>query len=204
MRSVSTAHSTQPIRILRWRVIDIVTAAVIGVVCGFLFFAWNLLYAPLTAPLEALLPGLQALLYGVWLIAAVLGGLIIRKPGAALFTELVAAFVSMTLGASWGLLTLESALVQGLGAEIVFALLLYKRFNLGVAVAAGALAGFAMGVNDLVLYYAGYATDIKITYVLAAILSGALLAGVGGWMLTTALARTGALARFEVGRPTRV
>lgn len=200
MRSVplDTASSRQ--RSLRWRVVDIVTAAVIGVAAGLLFFVWNLVYAPLTAPLEVLLPGLQSLLYGVWLIAGILGALIIRKPGAALFTEVVAAFVSMTLGASWGLLTLESALVQGLGAEIVFLLVMYRRVNPAIALAAGAVSGLAMGVNDVALYYAGYDLSIQLIYIVSGTVSGALLAGLGGWMLVRALARTGALARFPVGR----
>ena len=100
----------------RWRVVDIVVAAVIGVAAGLVFFGWNQIYNPVTAPVEAALPGAQALFYGVWLIGGVLGGLVIRKPGAALFVELVAATVSALLGAAWGPLTLEAGLVQGLGA----------------------------------------------------------------------------------------
>ncbi len=43
------------------------------------------------------MPG-REILYGVWLVPAVLGALVIRKPGAALFTETVAALVSVALG----------------------------------------------------------------------------------------------------------
>lgn len=191
--------SSPPSR-LRWRVVDIVTAAVIGVAFGFVFFAWNLLYAPLTAPFEALLPGLQALFYGVWFMAGVFGALIIRKPGAALFTELVAASVSALLGASWGLLTVQSGLIQGLGAELIFVLFLYRQWRLPVVVLAGAVSGFAMAMNDWLLWYPGADLAFVATYASAAVISGAILAGVGSWLLAKALARTGVLSRFESGR----
>ena len=67
----------------RWRVFDIVVSSVLGVVSALVFFAWNQVYAPVTAPLESLQPGSQALLSGIWLFAGVLGGLVIRKPGTA-------------------------------------------------------------------------------------------------------------------------
>ena len=199
--STTTATRTTTSR-FTWRVVDIVVASVIGVAAGLVFFAWNQLYTPLTGPLEAALPGMQALLYGIWLFAGVLGGLIIRKPGAALFVELVAATVSALLGAQWAFLTLEAGLVQGLGAELVFLIFFYANWRAYVAVLAGAAAGLAMGINDLVLWYAGSAPTFAITYTLSAIVSGGLLAGLGSWLLARGLARTGALSRFASGRET--
>ena len=67
------------------------------------------------------------------IFAGVLGALVIRKPGAAIFTELVAASVSALIGTQWGGLTLLSGLVQGLGVEIVFALFLYANWRLYAA-----------------------------------------------------------------------
>jgi energy-coupling factor transport system substrate-specific component len=194
------APAAKPKRSLRWRVVDIVVAAVIGVAAGLVFFAWNQVYNPLSAPFEAALPGLQSLVYGVWLIAAVLGGLIIRKPGAAIFVELVAATVSALLGAQWGLLTLESGLVQGLGAELVFLIFLYANWRLPVAILAGAASGLALAINDLILWYAGSAPAFAAIYTIGAIVSGAVIAGVGSWLIQRGLARTGALNRFASGR----
>jgi energy-coupling factor transport system substrate-specific component len=193
-------HATLITNRFRWRVVDIVTAAVIGVTAGFLFFAWNLVYAPVTAPFEALLPGLQALLYGVWLVAGVLGALVIRKPGAAVFTSIVAASVSALLGASWGLLTVQSGLIQGLGAELIFLAFLYKKWNLPVAMVAGVLSGFAMAMNDWLLWYPGADTSFIVIYTISAMISGAVIAGWGSWALMRGLAKTGALVRFESGR----
>ena len=185
---------------LRWRVVDIVVASVIGVAAGLVFFAWNQLYAPVSAPLQVVLPGLQSLVYGVWLIGGVVGGLVIRKPGAAILVELLAAIVSTGLGAQWGFLTLESGIVQGLGAELVFLAFLYRSWRLPVAMLAGAASGLAMAGNDLILYYAGADGWFALVYTVSAVISGVVIAGAGGWLVVRALARTGVLTRFEAGR----
>jgi energy-coupling factor transport system substrate-specific component len=182
-------------------VVDIVIASVIGVAAGLIFWIWNLTYSPLSAGLEAFLPGIQSLIGGVWLFAGVLGGLIIRKPGAAVYTEVVAAVVSALVGTQWGgFLTIEAGLVQGLGAEIVFALFLYSNYRVYVAVLAGAGAGLAMGLNDVVLWYPALGGDFKTIYVIAAVVGASIVAGLLSWIIARALARTGALNRFAAGR----
>jgi energy-coupling factor transport system substrate-specific component len=200
----ATATSGRPTtrrRAPRWRVVDIVVASVLGVASALVFFAWNQVYAPVTAPLEAFLPGSQALFYGVWLFAGVLGGLVIRKPGAALFTELVAAIVSALLGAQWGgFATIEAGLVQGLGAELIFLVFLYHRWNVVVAMLAGAAAGLAMAVNDIVGYYLASGAVFQAIYTASGIVSGAVVAGLGSWFLVRGLARTGVLNRFASGQ----
>lgn len=184
---------------LRWRVVDIVIASVIGVAAGVIFWAWGLAYNGLSAPLD-FLPGLSAILGGGWLFAGVLGGLVVRRPGAAVFTEIVAAAVSAIIGTQWGFLTLESGLVQGIGAEIIVAIFLYKRYNLGIAALSGAGAGLALAINDLIQWYPGVSTGFRAVYVASAIVSGVVIAGVGSWYLVKALAKTGALSRFAAGQ----
>ncbi len=185
---------------LRWRVVDIVIASVIGVACGLVFIIWNQASNPLGALLTPVLPGLQALLGGGWLFAGVLGGLIIRKPGAAIYTELLAAVVSTLIGNQWGPLTLVSGMVQGLGAELVFALFRYRNHRLIVALLAGAGAGLALAINDLVIWYPGSAAAFAAIYTVSAVVSGMILAGLLSWLAVRALARTGALSRFAAGR----
>lgn len=187
-------------RALRWRVVDIVVASVLATAAGLVFVLWNVASNPISTPLSATLPGLQALLGGGWLFAGVLTALVIRKPGAALYGELVAATVSALVGNQWGVLTLESGLVQGLGAELVFAVFLYRRWGLPTAVLAGAVAGLALAVNDLILWYPGSATAFVTIYTVSAIVSGALVAGLLSWFVVRSLAKTGALSRFASGR----
>ena len=98
-----------------WRVVDIVTASVLGVAAGVIFWAWGLAWTPLSTLLSAFAP-LAGLLAGGWLFAGVLGGLVIRKPGAALFCEVVAAVVSMMVGTQWGFSVAALGRAAGPGA----------------------------------------------------------------------------------------
>ncbi len=205
--SVSTSSSTTSTGAgrLRWRVVDIVVASVLGVASGLIFLLWNIGYLGPKALLDPLLPGLQGLLDGPWLFAGVLGALIIRKPGAAIYTETLAAVVSALIGNQWGgFLTLEAGLVQGLGAEIVFLIFAYRVWNLPVAVLAGAGAALFGGVNNLILWFAGADTTFTVIYLVSTVLSGAVIAGALSWVLARGLAATGALDRFAVGRERRV
>ncbi len=204
--SVSTSASVATgSRRWRWRVIDIVVASVLGVASGLIFLLWNIGYLGPKTLLEPLLPGLQGLLDGPWLFAGVLGALVIRKPGAALYTETLAAVVSALVGNQWGgFLTLEAGLVQGLGAELIFLLFFYRRFSLGVAVLAGIGAALAGGINNLFLWYPGADAAFTVIYLVSTCVSGAILAGGLAWLLARGLAATGALDRFASGRAARV
>jgi energy-coupling factor transport system substrate-specific component len=181
-----------------WRVVDIVVASVLGVAGGLLFAVWNANYATISAPLGAT-PAV-ALLGGVWLLPGVLGGLVVRRPGAATYTELLAAVVSALIGSQWGFSVVWYGLVEGLGAEIVLALLLYRRFGLPTAVASGAVAGLVISTCDLVLSYPTQSGGWKLGYALLLAVSGAVIAGAGSWALTRALAGTGVLAPLASGR----
>lgn len=199
-QSTPAAGSPKKPRNFRWRVVDIVVASVIGVASGVIFWAWGLAWSPLSAIL-AFTPGLEGLLAGGWLFAGVLGGLIIRKPGAALYTEVVAAVVSMLIGTQWGFSTLIWGVVEGLGAEIVLALFLYANWRLGVALLAGAGAGVAVGLLDTTFTsYTALDFGYKAVYFVSAVVSGTVLAGLLSWFTVRGLARTGALGRFASGR----
>jgi len=189
-----------------WRVVDIVVAAVLGVAVGLLFWAWNTIGYAWFGAMDALTPGFGGIAVGIWLIGGVIGGLVIRKPGAALLVEVVAAIVSMLIGNVWGVSTVLSGLVQGLGAELIFLAFLYRRFTLPVA----ALAGIGAGVGAWIfeLFYGSSPNILKtvefnLIYLGSIIVSGAVLAGALGWALVRALAATGALSRFAAGREAR-
>jgi len=182
-----------------WRVVDIVLAAALGVAFGAVFQAWNLLWVAAGAAFVAF-PPLEGVIYGVWLLPAVLVPLIIRRPGAAILAETVAAIASALFGAPWGLLTIVYGLMQGGAAELVFAIGLYRRWGLPTALLAGAAAGTAAALLDLVLYYPDWAPIWQATYAALVIPSAGIVAGLGGWALVRALVRTGVLAPFGVGR----
>ncbi len=178
-----------------WRVVDIVVVSVLGVALGVIFWLWSAGYGLISA-ITVAFPPLGALYGGGWLIAGVLGALVIRKPGAALYCELIAASVEGLLGTHFGFTVLLSGLVQGLGAELGFALFRYRKFNLPVALLAGVLAGLGLGLNDSLVYNVAWALEWKLVYVVLAMISGAIIAGLVSWLAVRGLARTGALANL--------
>ena len=189
---------------LGWRVVDMVTAAILGVACGLVFLVWNQIGGLGYSLFEAVTPGIGGLVTGIWLIGGTIGGLIIRKPGAALFVEVLAASVSAALGSQWGIPTIYSGIAQGLGVEIVLALFLYRRFDLLVASLSGAGAG--LGAWILELFTSGNLEKgavFNVTYLVCLMISGAVLAGMLAHALVKGLAKAGALDRFAAGREVR-
>ncbi len=183
----------------QWRTVDIVLGAALAVAFGAVFQAWNLLWTAVS-PAFVGLPPLQGFMYGVWMLPAVLVPLVIRRPGAALLGEGVAAVASALFGAPWGLLTIVYGLIQGGAAELVFAMFLYRRWGLAVALLAGAAAGAAAALLDLVVYYPSWAPGFQVLYAALVIPSAAIVAGLGGWLLVRALSRTGVLSAFPAAR----
>lgn len=188
-----------------WRVIDIVTAAVLAVVCGLIFLFWNAVGGSLYETLKAVTPGLGGLAVGVWLWGGVLGGLILQKPGAAVFVEFVAASVSAVLGSQWGIETVYSGLAQGLGAGLVFLIFRYRRFSLPVAMGAGAMAAVLEWALELTLFgNAAKGAYYNFIYLITMSVSGAVLAGAVCYFIVRGLAATGALDRFPSGRAAKL
>jgi energy-coupling factor transport system substrate-specific component len=181
-----------------WRVADIVVTSVLGVAFGVVFWQWGLYWSFLFT--SASVNPLAYLVSGVWLVPGVLAAMIIRRPGAALLAEVVAAAVSALFGNVWGLDAVLSGAVQGAGAELVFALFLYRAFGLPVALLAGAGAALGEWLHDMPIYYPAIAFEVQLAYGFFMLISGVLIAGLGSWLLARALARTGVLAPFPSGR----
>lgn len=182
-----------------WRVVDIVTCAVVGVAAGVALWAFGIAFRPAAEALGFLQP-LSAILNGGFLFPAVLGALVVRRPGAAFFAEVLAGLTSMLIGTEWGIPVIIWAAVQGLAAEAGFALLRYRRWGLPAALLAGACAGLAVGLMDTTFYYPAWEAGYKVLYVALSIPSGVVLAGLLAHLVVRALARTGALSALPSGR----
>ena len=219
-RSRRSITATAPL--MGWRTVDILTIAFLGAALGVAFWGWGVFY---NGPISALKLGyapLNGLFVGTWFLAGVVGGLVVRRPGAALFCEVVAALVSMLPGTEWGATVLVSGILQGLGAELAFAFFGYKLFGVVAASLAGALSAPLEWAFEVVKFpaswadvpvlsvlangggwYAEWVARDKIAYLLAMGVSGAVLAGVVGWLLVRVLARAGALSAFPSGQEHR-
>ncbi|MDR6882911.1 ECF transporter S component [Bacillus sp. 3255] len=170
---------------------DILVTIVIAAVFGVIYRIWGPMY-DLMKPI-----GLHAeqLSYGMWFMAGTFAFLIIRKPGVALLAEVAAATIEALLGGSWGVSTLVYGILQGLGAELIFALFLYRKVNVGVTV----LAAFASAALSLLVdQYYGYIDQLTFwnycLFIGLRLAGSAIIAGVFAYYLAGALARTGVLS----------
>ncbi|HET7800992.1 MAG TPA: ECF transporter S component, partial [Humibacillus xanthopallidus] len=149
-------------------------------------------------------PPLGALFNWPWLVAGIVGMLVIRRPGAAVFTELLAAVVESLIGNQWGgAATLLSGFLQGLGVEIGFAIFGYAVFRWAPLLIGGFLGGAFEAVYEWYAYWTDWGWGYKIAYLFllggSVAIFGSLLA-VG---LTRLLANAGALAAFPPGQEAR-
>lgn len=195
----ATVLASRPL--LDYRTVDLVSAAMLGVAFGVVFWAWGLAYNAPSAAIGAVFPPLTALLAGPWLLAGVVSGFLIRRPGAALMAEVVAASVSALIGSQWGWTTLVSGVVQGLGVEVALALFAWRKFGPAVAVLAGVLAAtFEVVFFEWWVWVADFTWVWKLAYLGAFAVSGAVVAGLGGLALVRALAKLGAVNAMPPGQ----
>ena len=185
-----------PAPVPSWSTRDILVAAVIGVTFGVVFWAWGLAWAAFE-PLNVVFPVLRDLLYAVWLVPAVLAPLIIRKPGAAVFAELVAAGVSALLGSTWGVDTLLSGFVQGAAAELVFAFTLYRVWSFPILAIAAVASAAAAWIHDWVLYYADFSLDLQLIRGVFMAISAIVFVAGGSVLLARSLRKAGVLDGFS-------
>jgi energy-coupling factor transport system substrate-specific component len=183
-----------------WTTADLMLTAVLGAVFGLVFLVWALVYDPISK----VLVDWAALANGVWFIPAILVPYIIRKPGAALVGETLAGVIAVLLGSPWGFLgSAIAGLTQGIGAEVIFALTGWKRYDWLTLTFAGigsAVAGF---VFVWPLWNIGLSTTLLLINLAGQVIGVLVFAVVGGKLLGDALLSTGVLNRFAIGRERR-
>lgn len=191
---------------LRWAPADIAVGAALGVASGIVFWGFNFAYGWLSPILGAVLPGLASLFHAFWYFSGPLALLIIRKPGAAIYVNLIGAVAEMVIGNSYSFgFVFISAALQGLFAEIPFAVALYRKYNLPLTIASGALVALEYGFYLLFFRYQGVALTSPrgIIHMISEVTGGVIFAGVMSWLLYLAIARTGVLDHFASGRAVR-
>jgi energy-coupling factor transport system substrate-specific component len=175
----------------RWRQREIVITATLGIVFGVLYLAWVQLWVVAQALLG---PLALDILFGFWCAGSVTAAYIIRKPGAALATEVIAALAEVLAGNPSGLLLLLTGLVQGLGAELPFALTGWRNYRLPVLLASGASAALFSFVYTWIRFsYGTLSPSLLLIMFVLRLASGALLAGWLGRRIAEALYPTGVL-----------
>lgn len=182
----------------KWNLREIVVMSVLGIVFAIVYLLFTQLgnvFFGLVGPI-----GYEPI-FGIWFIVSIIVANIIRKPGAAVVSEMIAAFVEILIGNAVGPRLLISGFIQGLGAEAVFAATGWKRYSTWVLM----LAGVGSSVFSFVWGYfiSGFST-LSTSYVLIMLvirmISGALLAGLLGKYISEGLAKTGVLNGMPLGK----
>lgn len=141
---------------LKWQPLDIAVGATLGAACGVIFWGFNFAYMPISSVFGAILPGFASIVHAVWYFSGTLAVLILRKPGAALYVNLIGTLVETVIGSQFDLgFVIISALLQGVFAEIPFALTRYRMFNLPISIASGALVALEYGTYLMLFRYVG-------------------------------------------------
>jgi len=182
----------------QWKTRDLIITAVLAVALGIVMWLWTILYE---GPGTALLSSLGAnLLYGVYFLPGVMIPYIVRKPGAALLGSILAAAVEI-MGTQWGLPAIIYGVLQGLGAEAVYATRGWKDYRLVILMLAAVVsAAFGFVFEYWQYSYAELEPLVQAAYVALRLPSALALAGWLGKALADALARTGVLRGMALTR----
>lgn len=184
-----------------WTLRETLIVAVLGSVFGVLYLTWVQVWLVLQALLG---PLTMDVVMGFWFIVSIIAAAIIRKPGVALISEVMAAAVQVLLGSPAGLLLLLTGFVQGAGAEVVFAATRWRRYSVGVLMAAGVGAAvFSFAYTWIRFDYGSLAPGLLVAMFLLRLASGALLGGLLGHFIVKALYRTGVLTGLAIDRDGR-
>ncbi|MBU5246771.1 ECF transporter S component [Bacillus sp. FSL K6-1012] len=181
-----------------WKVKEIVIMSVISIVFGIVYLVFthfgNVL-AGMFGPIA------YEPIYGIWFIVSVIAAYIIRKPGAALVSETIAALVECLLGNPSGPMVIVIGIVQGLGAEAVFLATRWKAYSLPVLLLAGMGSSVSSFIYDFfVSGYAAYSPGYLLIMLVIRLVSGAVLAGLLGKAVSDSLAYTGVLNGMALGK----
>ena len=190
-----------------WKLKDVILMAVFGVVFAAVYLA---VFYVGTAVSVALTPmGLSAfgfeLIYGIWFMASTMSAYILRKPGVALITEVLAATVELLMGNAGGLAVVLTGFIQGLGAEIIFMMFRYKKWNLLTMSLSGMMA--AIFIFGYELYYLNYyllSPSVLIAQLSVRFISAVVFSGVVAKLTGDALAKTGVLRSYAIGETVKM
>jgi len=179
---------------------DLVLMVVLGVVFGFLYWvlvqAWTGL-SILMGPAGDLA---QHVLIGGWLLVAPIAVAIIRRPFVGIIAEVLASVIEVVfLGSAVGPILFVSAAIQGLGSEIPFALRGYRSFGWGTFALSG-LVGAGLVFLFSAFRFGWYGQELFVLRLLLQLASGLVLGGLLAKTIVGALAKTGVVDNFAIGR----
>jgi energy-coupling factor transport system substrate-specific component len=177
-------------------IFETVFVTVVSSSLGVLFWGWTFVYDVLKPFLKVL--GLNYAIAGIWVISAILIARIIRRPGVAIAAALISAFIE-SLFTHWGLISLASGFMQGVGAELVFLVFLYRRWDAPVVVLATLSSAAFSYFSDYMLYdYARLSKSIILVQFISFQISAIFFTTLLSTYLINRLKKLGVLNRFLI------
>jgi len=196
----STIPSTRVPKKRGFTLKDLVLIVVLGVVFGFLYWALVQAWLALSVAMGPAGDLAQHFLSGTWLLVAPIAIAIIRRPLTGVIAEVLASVVEVVfLGSAVGPILFVAAALQGVGSEIPFALTRYRRFGWAAYALSGTLG------SGIVFFYSAfrfgwYGQDLFFTRLAIQLLSGLVFGGLLAKVIVDALAKTGVVDNFAIGR----
>lgn len=186
-----------------WKLKEIILAAMICIVFGVVYLAGVYLASFIATALTpvGLAPLGNEIVFGVWFMAATLAGYILQKPGAAIVSEVIAAVIEVLLGNWFGPMVIVAGIIQGAGAELVFAAKHYKKFSGNIMYLAAAGSCVTSFLWSFVRSgYGKFSIPFLVLLFVVRLVSSLLFSGFLCKLLGDSLAKTGLLKGYELGR----
>ena len=184
-----------------WKLKDILMIAITGVIFGVIFLGATYSGGALSAVLTP--AGMSQLgyepFYGIYFMAGAFGGYVLRKPGAAVISEMLAAIIECLLGNYFGPIIILSGFVQGLGIELVLAIFRYKKYDLKTMMLASVCCSvITMDYNLVISGYSAIAVPVLLLMLVVRIISALLLTACFTKYLADRLAKAGVLRGYAI------
>ncbi len=180
----------------KWSTRDLLVTAVISVVFAVVLLGATYLHTIFIVPLG---PLAMFAIHGIWFIPPIFIAYILRRPGAALLSQVMISVVTVAFS-PWGWMELPVILTRGLPIELGFLTTRYRNYRLPVLI----LTSIATGLVAVAVFWLPLKINLlSIEMQLATIAVAAINAGIAGWLaklLADAIAKTGVLSSYAVGQ----
>lgn len=176
---------------------EIIVIAMISALLGVAFTGLDSLYQPLQAIVG---PLGGDVIYGVYLLSALLTMYIVRKPGAGFLGALFTGLVNLLMGSPYGIHIIVASVLQGIGVELGVGIHRYEKFTYLQMGLASILAMIFVTIRDYFIFGFSFYGNLIPYMIVVRIISSLIFGALFTIILGQALTATGALNGFKVNK----
>ncbi|NKQ38272.1 MAG: ECF transporter S component [Methanosarcinales archaeon] len=184
------------INLSNWTTRDLLVMASISLVFTIIIIIATYFYMFIIIPLGLIAGGIAS---GIWAISGIFTMYILRRPGAALFCQLLIGIIQVPFS-PFGWMTILLAVILGIPTELAFLSTRYRNFNLFTLMIAGILANVLhMALVIIPLGFIDMEMIMQILIIISVLFGGGM-AGLLAKILADAIAKTGVLSGYSIGQ----